>query len=185
MAKQTEKVVPKRNKIAPFTNWIYLLIIIIVIGLLCWYFATWKKVRELEKYLNSYLITTNTVALEIKDSEELNQVMQELPSNYFIYISYTGDADVFGLEKRLKTVIDNYGLQDSFYFVNVTDSLEDENLLNNLNDSLNTTKIDAIPCILYYNNGELTDVVSKKKGVFNIKDFTNLLNKYEYEKRSQ
>ena len=107
MKKQNDKVVSKKNKFTPFTNWIYLCIIILVIGLLCWYFATWKKVKDLEKYLNSYLVTTNTVTLEINDSDELNQIMQELPSNYFIYISYTGDADVFNLEKKLKNVIDD------------------------------------------------------------------------------
>lgn len=185
MKKQNDKVVSKKNKFTPFTNWIYLCIIILVIGLLCWYFATWKKVKDLEKYLNSYLVTTNTVTLEINDSDELNQIMQELPSNYFIYISYTGDADVFNLEKKLKNVIDNYGIQDSFYFVNVTNNLEDENLLQDLNDSLNTTKIDAIPCILYYNNGILTEVISNTKGMFNVKEFTSLLSKYDYEKKSQ
>lgn len=175
----------KKFKYFPFGNWVYLIVFLIVIGLAYWYISAWKQVKEYEKYLSSYLVSTNTITYEVTNLDEMVQVSQESPSSYFVYVGYTGDANVFKLEKKLKVIIDEYGLQDSFYYVDVTKRLEDTNLLKDLNDSFNTTDIKNTPCILFYKDGNLERIIDNDKGVFNADELTKLLNDYNYEKISQ
>lgn len=177
MAKQSKKF-------RPFNNWIYLLIVIVITGLIVWYFLSWDKVKETEKYMDSYLLSTSTITLELKGIKETNQVLQESPQDFFVYIGYTGDKDIYKLEKKLKTVIDDYGLQDIFYYDNITDIKDNENFLSDLNDAFNTTQITNVPCILYYEQGTLEKVIVKSDGIFNVKEFTNLLKDLEYEKKA-
>ena len=89
------------------------LCIILAIIFLALYFHKWDTVKEQEKYYNSYLISTNTISLEMTDIDEINAVLSETPSYYFLYISYTNDEDVYNLETELKPLIDEYHLQNS------------------------------------------------------------------------
>ena len=175
----------KSNKYFPYKNYIYGLLIFIAIILLAWYVISWYNVKQTEKLMNSYLITSNTVTSEIKDLNEIIQVLKESPSEYFVYISYNNDEDVYRLEKNLKKIIDNYGLKDAFYYINITDYKENKDVYTKLNDSFNTTRINNAPCILFFKDNELKEVIINKTGVFNINEVTKLLNNYEYEKISQ
>ena len=73
------------------------LCIILAIIFLALYFYKWHTVREQEKYINSYLISTNTISLEMNDINEISSVLSETPNYYFLYISYTGDCQVGSL----------------------------------------------------------------------------------------
>ena len=64
------------------------LLFILGIVLLGLYFYKWHQVREDEKYLQSYLISTNTINLETNDIKEIKTVLSESPTNYYIYIGY-------------------------------------------------------------------------------------------------
>ena len=172
----------KNSKYIPTKNYIYGALILLAVVFLAWYAISWYEVKEEEKLMTSYLITTNTLSYEIKNLNEVTQVLKESPNNYFIYISYTNDENVYRLEKKIKKVIDNYELQDEFYYINITDIKDDDKLLRNLNDTFNTTKINNVPCILYYQNGDLKQIITEDKKVFSIDKLTDLLTKYEYEK---
>lgn len=152
---------------------VYALLIIIGIVFLFLYINKWQEVKELEKYLNSYLIETNTISLEMTDIDEINNVLSEAPSYYFVYISYTKDKDVHKLEEKLKPLIDEYHLQNYFYFINVTD-IKDTNkdYLDDIASELNlSTDIKDIPTILYFKDGSFISSVD------NAKDFEELLKK--------
>lgn len=175
----------KSSKYIPAKNYIYGLLIFVAIILLVWYFISWYQVKQTEKLMTSYLVTSNTVNYEIKDITEIVQVLRESPSEYFVYISYTNNEDIYKLEKKLKKVIDNYGLKDEFYYINITDYMQNDSVYTDLNNTFNTTRIKNAPCILYFKNNELEDVIIDKNSVFDINEFTELLNEYEYEKISQ
>ena len=149
------------------------LCIILAIIFLALYFHKWDTVKEQEKYYNSYLISTNTISLEMTDIDEINAVLSETPSYYFLYISYTND-DVYNLETELKPLIDEYHLQNSFYFLNVTD-FKDTNT-NYKEDIADALDIDAniisqVPIILYFKDGELVST----HGIFTASEFQDLL----------
>lgn len=137
------------------------------------YCFKWHQVKEDEKYIQSYLISTNTISLEMNSISSINSILSETPNNYFIYISYTGDKDVYNFEKKLKPLINEYNLQNSFYYLNVTDIKEsNKNYKKDIAKELNidSKNINNVPVILYFKDNEL-----KSDGVTTIKDFENLL----------
>lgn len=175
----------KGNRYIPRKNYIYAALIFIGIILLCWYFVSWHNVKNQDRYSESYLISTNTLALEITNIEEIPEVLKETPSEYFVLINYTGDEKIENLEKDLKEIIDSYGLNDETYYVNVTEAKKDNKLYNDLSTIFDTNKIKNVPCILYYVNGEIKEIIQDKNGLYKAKDFESLLKKQNYDKISE
>lgn len=171
----------KKNNIN-FKKIFYFILGFLLIIFLIWYIISWKNVKQEEKLMNSYLITSNTLSVEIKDLSETIQVLKESPSEYFVYISYTNDEKVYSFEKKLKKLIDNYNLKDEFYFVNVTNIKDDENFYSEINDTFNTKLINNIPCILHFKNNELKKVIYNKDLNKTYTDFENLLKENEFDK---
>lgn len=171
----------KKNNIN-FKKLFYFIIGILLIIFLIWYIISWKNVKQEEKLMNSYLITSNTLSVEIKDLSETVQVLKESPSEYFVYISYTNDEKIFNFEKKLKKLIDNYNLKDEFYFVNVTNIKDDENFYSEINDTFNTKLINNIPSILHFKNNELKKVIYNKDLNKTYTEFENLLKENEFDK---
>ena len=169
----------KKNNIN-FKKLFYFIIGFLLIIFLIWYIISWKNVKKEEKLMNSYLITSNTLSVEIKDLSETIQVLKESPSEYFVYISYTNDEKVYSFEKKLKKLIDNYNLKDEFYFVNVTK--DDENFYSEINNTFNTKLINNIPCILHFKNNELKKVIYNKDLNKTYTNFENLLKENEFDK---
>ncbi len=161
-----------RNQTAK--KYLAMLCIILAIIFLALYFNKWNTIKEQEKYYNSYLISTNTISLEMNDINEINSVLSETPNYYFLYISYTNDEDVYNLETKLKPLIDEYQLQNNFYFLNVTDiKKENKNYKEDIANTLNINKniISKVPIILYFKDGEL----AISKGMFTAKEFEDTL----------
>ena len=171
----------KKNNIN-FKKLFYFIIGFLLIIFLIWYIISWKNVKKEEKLMNSYLITSNTLSVEIKDLSETVQVLKESPSEYFVYISYTNDEKIFNFEKKLKKLIDNYNLKDEFYFVNVTNIKDDENFYSEINDTFNTKLISNIPSILHFKNNELKKVIYNKDLNKTYTNFENLLKENEFDK---
>ena len=171
----------KKNNIN-FKKIFYFILGFLLIIFLIWYIISWKNVKQEEKLMNSYLITSNTLSVEIKDLSETVQVLKESPSEYFVYISYTNDEKIFNFEKKLKKLIDNYNLKDEFYFVNVTNIKDDENFYTEINNTFNTKLINNIPCILHFKNNELKKVIYNKDLNKTYTNFENLLKENEFDK---
>ena len=161
-----------KNKSISTKKYIVALCVGIGIIFIALYINKWNQVKELEKYLNSYLISTNTISLEMNDINQIDSVLSETPNYYFVYISYTKDKNVFNLEKKLKPLIDDYNLQNNFYYINVTDiKVNNKNYKKDIANELNVSEkvINKVPVILYFKEGSLI------KSVTNAKDFENLL----------
>ena len=156
--------------------------IVVVLILLVFYIYQWQKVKNQEKYMNSYLLDSGTVSLEIKNLDEVSQILTESPNEYFVLITYTGDKETYELEEDIKNIIDDYKLSDSFYYLNIKNLLKEDNYLNRLNNAFNTDKITAVPIILYYKDDVLIDTVSRvDDNIINAGDFQKILDIYEYE----
>lgn len=162
-----------KNKSMSIKNIAILLCIVLGVIFIVLYCFKWHQVKEDEKYIQSYLISTNTISLEMTSLDDINSVLSETPSNYFIYISYTGDKDIYDYEKKLKPLIDEYSLQNSFYYLNITDIKKTNNnykkdIAKELN--IDSKNVSNIPVILYFKDSEL-----QSNGITTIKDFETLL----------
>lgn len=162
-----------KNKATPEKKWLVTFCVIIGIILVVLYFYRWYQVKDQEKYLNSYLVSSGTINLEMNDISEISSVLLETSSEYFVYIGYTEDEKVYNLEKKLKPIIDEYDLQSNFYFINVTDiKNKNKNYKSDIARELNISEneISSVPIILYFKGGTLI-----QGGIRNAEDFEQLL----------
>ncbi len=195
VGKDEKKASPEKKKIVyketPKTaavyinpkNYLYAFLILVGGILLAVYIFSWYNVKKEERLMVSYLISSNTIENSIADLNSLSQIRQEAPSSYFIYISYTGDEEVYNLEKGLKKLIDKYGINDIFYYVNLTD-LKDKNTnyLEEIAHNLEISSLANLPAIIYVKDGNIVRVLD---GVNNTKltteHFKKLLDEYDFE----
>ncbi len=177
-----EQTEPKKEATVPRKVAIIVIVAVIALVLIAVYIYWWVDTKKEERLMNSYLLSSGTISLEIKNLDEVDQILSEAPSEYFILINFTGDEDAYNLEEGLKTIIDNYKLADCFYYLNITNLKEEDNYLARLNTAFNTDKITTTPIILYYQNGSLVDTVKRlDNNYINAGDFQHLLDIYDYE----
>lgn len=163
-------------------NVLIIIIVIAAIILVAIYIYFWQSARNEEKYRTSYLLSSGTVSLEIKNLEEVSQVLSESPTEYFVLITYTGNEDTYNLEESIKSIIDDYKLSDSFYYLNIENIIQEDNYIIRLNSAFNTDKITTVPTILYFRDGAIVDTVTRDDdNIINAGDFQKLLDIYEYE----
>ena len=165
----SERVVPKKN-------YYILLLMILSVVIITFSIVSIVNVIKNDKITSGYI---NKYVSEIQ-YDEIDTYLVEPASNTFIYITYTGNDSVYKMEKDLKKIINNYELESNFIYVNVTEEMDDNNFINNLNENLSITdKISKLPVILYYKDGVLTDKVEGKENIFKVADFQKLLDNYE------
>ena len=179
-----KRAVAKQKKI-PSKNYLYAFLILVGGILLVLYIFEWINVKNEEKLMTSYLISSNTINSSIEDFDSLTQILSETSSSYFIYLSYTGDEEIYNFEKELKRIIDNYNLSDNFYYVDLTKIKENnENYIEEINNKLNIKNLEKVPAIIYVKDGKIIDS-NILDGINNtslkIADLENLLDIYEFE----
>ncbi len=183
--KEIPKENPKEIAIKP-QNYLYSLLILVGAILITIYLFSWYNVKKEEELKTSYLITTNTIESDIKDLDSLSQILEEAPSSYFVYLSYTEDEDVYNLEKEIKRLIDTYKLNDIFYYVNLTELKKNNNhYLDVVEEKLDIKEINSIPAVIYVQNGEIIEnniLDGVKDTKFKASDLEQLLDIYEFEK---
>lgn len=176
----------KNNYISP-KNYVIAISISLLAIFFTYYIFSWYNVYQEKKYNESYLINTKTISLEVNDIKEIESVFTEAPNEYFVYIGYRNDEDVYKLEKNLKKVIDKYKLNDIFYYIDATKLKEEDDYLEKINSALGllNNKIEKIPTIIYFKNGKVKeDAIVKREdaNIINAGDFERLLEIYEIKK---
>ncbi len=171
-----------KSKYVPTKNYIIAGIMLAGVIFLFVYAFMWYDVKNEEKLIQSYLMETNTVSLNISTLEELESVMSENPGEFFIFTGYTLDEEERDLEEDLKPLIDDYNLIDMFYYFDVTELKKDENFIKDLSTLLDID-IDSLPTIVYFSEGSAVNKVDKgDNNHLEADDFEKLLEIYTFEK---
>lgn len=113
---------------------------------------------------------------------DIESTISELPTDGFILISYTKNADVKKFESALKKSIVANELQNNFFYMDATDLMLEEGYINTLNEKFQLTdkKIQELPAILYYKDGKFMTVISSTESqMLTVDDFNKLLDSYE------
>ncbi len=179
--------VKKNERYIPTKNYIIAIGIVIAILLIAWYCFAWYKVYKEDKVSTSYLIKNNIVSNEIKDLNEIVDIFSEVPDEYFVYVSYTGDEDIFAMEKDLAKIIKKYDITDQFYYLNITSIKDNSDYIDEVNRALGLRdeKIIRIPTIIYYKDGEVVKdgIISRSDDkMMTASDFQKLLDANNIEK---
>lgn len=170
--------VKKNERYIPTKNYVLAAVIVVVMIFLTWYGFTWYNVIKENKVATSYLVKEKIISNEIQSLEEASDVFSETPTRYFVYISYTGSEEIYNMEKDLKKVINNYELNDSIYYLNVTSLKEEKNYLDKVNKALNLEdkKVTSVPTVVYFNDGKVVDIIERNDdNMMNVGDFQKLL----------
>ena len=109
--------VKKNERFVPIKNYVIVFLVAIAVIALCWYAISWHKVIQQDKMSTSYLIKSKVISNEIQSLDELTDVFSEAPSTYYLYISYTGNEDIYKMEKELTALINEYNIGEQFYFL--------------------------------------------------------------------
>ncbi len=160
----------KNERVVPIKNYIYLLIMIIVVVSLTFLIFNINKNYQTEKLETSYLANYLTVV----KTEELSNILSEPSSELFIFVTKTNDENVFNLEKDLKKIIKKHDLRDNFILLDYTD----ESNVEELNKILKSD-IETIPAIIYIKNGEFIKSIDSKESLLKSSDFEKMLDEYE------
>ena len=128
---------------------------------------------------------SSTTPTSIINYNELSDAIKEMNSNSLLYVSYTGNKEIYDFEKKLQKIIKKDELEDYLYYVNVNDYLNETNMVNGFNKTVGIVDSETIifPAIIYFKDNIPTDYIDSKNGILNIADLENLLEKYELEKR--
>lgn len=167
------------RKIEKMNKYVVLLLILVGLFLVCFclYFVT-NTINE-NKANTSYLVRKKLVTKSFNIEEDLSE-LKNLSGSYFVYVSYTGNEEIYKLEKELKSLIKQYKLKDKFYYVNIDSLKDDENKIEAVNELLGLTdaKITKVPTIYYVNNGTLNQgsiITRLDDNLFEKGDFQQLL----------
>lgn len=127
-------------------------------------------------YISSYVNVINY--------NELSDTIREMSSNSFLYVGYTGNKEVYSFEKKLKKVIKNEQLEDNFYYVDVTEKLNDINMVDEFNSLVGIIDSETIifPAVIYFKNNMPVDYVDSKNGIVDVSNVEVLFEKYELGK---
>ena len=132
------------------------------------------------KIQRSYLVSKKLVKKDYNIEEDLTE-LKNLTGERFIYISYTGNKDIYNLEKDLKKLIDEYNLKDKFYYVNIDSIKNDDNVISAINNLLGIDEglVTKVPTIIYVNkNNEILrdNVITRlDDNLMEVGDFQKLL----------
>lgn len=170
--------IKKNETFIPIKNYVLAALIVVVMLGATWYGFKWYEVIQDEKVSTSYLVKNKYISKEISNLDEVNTVFSETSDSYFIYVSYTGDENIYNMEKTLKNEIVKYNLIDNMYYLNVTDIKNNENYIDEVNKALNLEdrKITKVPTILYFYEGTLVEMTNPKgEALMTVSDFQKLI----------
>ena len=176
--------IKKNERFIPLKNYIIAIGLVVVFIALTWYGFAWYKIKEEQKVSESYLAKEKVIFKEL-DLDEVSAVFSEPPAEYFIYVSYTGDKEIYNMEKELKSLIQEYNLNENMYFLNVTSTKKEDNYIKKINEKLNMEKIkvEKVPTIIYFKDGKAVDLINRKDdNIMNEGDFAQLLERNNVEK---
>lgn len=137
-----------------------------------------------KNYQNNKIKTSPLIKIVKKhDYSELNTIINTNDKNEFIYFSYTNDKDVYELDQKIKKIIENNKLKDQFIYFDLSKQ-NNIALINELNTILNLTndEIISLPCLVYFRDNKLMDVISSNFMPFNDGKMMQLIDIYELNK---
>ncbi len=177
--------VKKNERFVPIKNYVVVVLVIIGIIALVLYGFSWHKVIQENRVSTSYLIKSKVISNEMQSIEELKDVFSEAPSDYYLYISYTGSQEIYDMEKELTALINEYKIGEQFYYLNVTDVKNEKDYINKINEALGLKdkKVINVPTIIYFKDGKAVDIIKKDgNNIMNIGDFQKLLDVNKVDK---
>lgn len=167
--KMITKIIPSRN----YYTVLLVSVLVIVVTLYVRSFYLSYKATEVN---NSVFFdkTINQI-----NTEDFNFAISET-NEAILYVSYTGNDEVYNMEKRLYKEIKRKNLTDKIIYWNVT-NLKSSEYLSTLKLTFPNidNQITSAPMLIYIKDGEAIEAMSSELKMIDYKVLDNLIAKYE------
>lgn len=161
----------------PTKNYYIVLIVsvlVIVISLYArsLYLSYKESMKNSSPFFDKNINQINTDDLDFALSET-NEVL--------LYVSYTGNENIYNNEKKLFNTIRRKDLLDKVIYWNITDIYRDGKYLEILRTKYpdNSDYINFAPLLMYIKDGEVKEVINSGFDIINYEDFNEIVDKYE------
>lgn len=150
-----------------------MLLLMIFVVCLTFYLAVWYKTIK-EHYENNSIIVEVVSQIE---EESISSYLLDNP-NTIIYLASSNDSEVKSFEKKLKKYITDKNLSDEIVYFDTIDL--DKEKINNIflgyiGAELKNLKNINVPNMLYFENGQIADILYFKDKVITKKDTMEFL----------
>lgn len=138
-------------------------------------YTSYDNNKANKSYISKYVSVINC--------KDLSNAMLELSGKNYLYLSYTGNKNIFEFERKLKKTLKQNDLEDNFIFVDCTNDVNEDNHVSFLKDLLIVgNKEIKLPAIIYFNDITPIDYIDSQNGLIDVSDFVQLLDQYEVSK---
>lgn len=168
------------TKKIPTKNYMIIIVSSILIVLSCILFRT-AYLNYREKAISKSVFQDKTI--KQVNIDDLDFAINELNSS-ILYVSYTGNSDIYNNEKRMLKLINKMDLIDKIVYFDITELLKNNNYLNILKEKFPSVKneITVAPLIIYIKDGEAVEAMSSELKYIDNSVLENLINKYNIGK---
>ncbi len=136
---------------------------LIVFGMILLIISACFAIYNLCNIYKENKITKSVLDKNIIKYEDLVDITKDMSADTFLIIGYTQDSKVYQNEKEIKQLLKKQNLLDHVLYLDMSEKKNESNYLEELNDVLKLTdnnKITAIPALVFYREGAVTNVVS-------------------------
>lgn len=163
----------KKNYIRLFIILAFTIVLAVIISNL---YRSYDNNKASKSYISKYV-----TSLQCKD---LSNAMLELSGKNYIYISYTGNKNIYEIEKKIKKILKQNDLEDNFIYVDCTDDIDGNNHVSYLKSLFTVGDRElTLPAIIYFNDVAPVDFIDSKNGLIDNSKFDQLLDQYEVNKK--
>jgi len=163
----------KERKI-PLKNYIILSLVLIISIILVIYFYMWYDTYE-ESKLNTTIMDEY---LQVINYNELSTYLIE-NKDAVIYSSVLKSQEIRNFEKRFKSVIKKYSLNNDILYLDLTKELENNKIREEIRKIYKTSDSDLTitPSIIIFKNSKVEDIYSIKDNNYNVNKLVEYLKK--------
>ena len=149
-------------------KYIGLFVLAIIVIFAVWFIGEQYKISQNRANNISVLEgTVNSVGIE-----EL-KVLAELPYGLLVYVHDIVDITSHNVDNRMLRIVEQNGLQDIMVMFDINTDERIIDFLNELNISYN------VPILMYFQNGELVDYISRENHRLTNREINNFLREYD------
>lgn len=150
----------KENRNIPLKNYIILSLVLIFTIIFVIYFYMWygeiRTAKLSDAIIDDYLTVINY--------NELDNYLVE-NKDVILYVSMLNDSEIRNFELKFKNIIREYDLNEDILYLDLTEQYNNKNTFNKINNKYGEFKL---PCIIIFNNGEVSDIYSIKEKSYDL-----------------
>ena len=158
---------------------IIILVVSVLVIAVTLYVRTFYLNYQSNKINESVFADKSIKAINIED---FDYAIKE-SSNVILYVGTSGSKEIYNMEKRLYKEIIKKGLSDNIIYLNISNSEDPTNYINELRNKFPNIKdeINSIPMLIYVNDGVAVEAMGSELKLIDYKVFNKLISKYEIE----